>query len=97
MNAFLSRARDFLAAAPGAVAGSLNAVELGRVIATAVFSGGGIYSILVATSAAAGTIFLDPTTAALASMILTAAAEAYRRLGHGDGKITGTFSYRAPR
>ena len=76
--------RQFLGSVPGAIRGHLNALELIRVVVTALVAGGGVAGVLQALLAAVGTVFIGPGDAAVATTVITLVLEVVRRLGHGQ-------------
>lgn len=76
-------ARRFFAAAPCSLKNHLNTQELMRITVTAVTAGGGVFAVLQACVASAGTIFPAALDAALAVTLSTSMIEIYRRLGQG--------------
>ncbi|MGE3820973.1 MAG: hypothetical protein AB7I30_16295 [Isosphaeraceae bacterium] len=77
------RCARYLAEAPRSLRNHLNTEELIRVVLAALSTGGGIFGILLAIVATAGSIFPSPADAGLAAAVLTAIIETRRRLGHG--------------
>lgn len=75
--------RRFIAAAPGAIEGSLNVDELLRVVASTVVAGGGVQAVIYSITQNQYAIF-GRGDAALGSAALVFAYEAWRRFRHQD-------------